>query len=89
MTDQELKAIEDRAKALAVAVLFQTPISKPDTERLTTQDTPALIAALREARDALRQNMDWLGPPPVDLSSFDSLRENAWRAGKDVLGDYP
>lgn len=44
-----------------------------------------LIAAAPALYEALRLHMQWIGPPPVDRASFDSLREDAWRKGRAVL----
>ena len=41
-------------------------------------------------RHALKLHMEWIGPPPTDKHSYDSLREDAWKAGVaaiDVEGD--
>ena len=35
--------------------------------------------------EALEDNMNWIGPPPVDKYSYDSLREDAWAKGKAAL----
>jgi hypothetical protein len=44
-----------------------------------------LIAAAPALYEALRLHMQWIGPPPVDRESFDSLREDAWRKGRAAL----
>ena len=38
----------------------------------------ALVAALEKL-------MKWIGPPPVDKHSYDSLREDGWKAAKEAL----
>ena len=47
--------------------------------------TAQLEADIEELREALKLNMDWIGPPPTDKHSYDSLREAAWAKGKTVL----
>jgi hypothetical protein len=47
--------------------------------------------ALTKERDALREalrlHMLWIGPPPTDRYSFDSLREDAWKLGVELIGN--
>jgi hypothetical protein len=44
-----------------------------------------LFAAAPALYEALRLHMQWIGPPPIDRESFDSLREDAWRKGREAL----
>ena len=38
-----------------------------------------------ELLEALKANMKWIGPPPVDRHSYDNLREDAWALGKAAI----
>ena len=38
-----------------------------------------------ELLEALKANMKWIGPPPVDRHSYDNLREDAWVLGKAAI----
>ena len=37
---------------------------------------------------ALKMHMEWIGPPPKDKHSYDSLREDAWHRGQDAMDEY-
>lgn len=44
-----------------------------------------LEAEVRRLREALGLMMQWIGPPPADRHSFDSLREDAWKKAKAAM----
>ena len=44
-----------------------------------------LIAAAPDLLEALEANMEWIGPPPTDRHSYDSVRERAWKLGQAAI----
>jgi len=58
-----------------------------ETEALCTMSDKLKAAQARiEALErALRANMDWIGAPPADPHSYDSVREEAWALGVEAL----
>jgi len=50
------------------------------------QQAEARAAALAGAVEA---QMKWIGPPPTDAGSFDSLREDAWQKSTAALAASP
>lgn len=48
-------------------------------------ENTALRQRVEALERALKANMDWIGAPPRDRHSFDSVREQAWELGRKVL----
>lgn len=44
-----------------------------------------MFAVVQELAAALTANMKWIGPPPTDKHSYDSVREAAWKLGQAAL----
>jgi len=59
--------------------------SQHEGVELPREANARLIAAAPALYEALRLHMQWIGPPPIDRESFDSLREDAWRKGQAAL----
>lgn len=62
-----------------------------DVNEIVAQRDAALAwASAAEAQrdavvEALEALMAWIGPPPADRHSFDSIREDAWKKAKAAL----
>jgi hypothetical protein len=59
-------------------------LAEEKSERLKDQLSDS-ESVRRELASALKDMMDWIGPPPTDRSSYDSFREEAWRKAKEAL----
>ena len=57
--------------------------------RKEAEKTKALTSERDKLREAVEANMEWIGPPPTDPHSFDSLREDAWKLGQKALNSEP
>ena len=65
---------------------------KPPVDYRTFYNVHDMLDKLEELKqqnaalvEALEDNMNWIGPPPVDKYSYDSLREDAWAKGKAAI----
>ena len=43
---------------------------------------------LQEAIFIIEDFMKWIGPPPTDKWSYDSLREDTWKRAKAFIGMF-
>lgn len=77
--NSELQAQLAVAEARIEADLIETDAVK---WMQALHDRDRKIKRLREALEAM---MNWIGPPPVDQYSYDSVRESAWKLAKAAL----
>lgn len=80
------RAVEARLQAKALERVLARMSNK-----LSGEEQVAIRAAADALRcrgplvEALEKNMAWIGSPPTGPESFDSAREDAWKAGLAAL----
>jgi len=66
--------------AVIVAIKSRAAAAEERADKLQ-----ATVVALVEALELL---MQWMGPPPCDRESFDSLREDGWKKARAALAAF-
>lgn len=82
-------ALEELAQQGAVSVILEHEAEVGRLQALHSRQVSLDIAKMAALAEALRAMMGWIGAPPTDSHSYDSVREDAWKQAQQALQSAP